>query len=107
MLTKKTMREKDIPLSPCHGAQFLYLSVSLFCIIVSICLFKVLFPAQQTRNMYGICVLHTLKDIRLKKPKKVTVGHLNINSIPNKFDDIMDIVKHNLDIFVISETKID
>ena len=107
ILTKKIMREKDIPLSPWHGAQFLYLSVSLFCIVVSICLFKVLFPAQQARNMYGICALHTLKDIRLKNPKKVTVGHLNINSIPNKFDGIMDIVKHNLDIFVISETKID
>ena len=57
--------------------------------------------------MYGICALHTLKDIRLKNPKKVTVGHLNINSTPNKFDGIMDIVKHNLDIFVILETKID
>ena len=107
MLTKNIMREKAIAPCHCHGAQFLYLTVSLFCIVVSICLFKVLFPAQQVRNMYGICALHTLKDIRQKNPKMVTVGHLNISSIPNKFDGIMDIVKHNLDIFVISETKID
>ena len=35
------------------------------------------------------------------------MGHLNINSIPNKFDGIMDIVGKKLDIFLISETKID
>ena len=35
------------------------------------------------------------------------LGHLNINSIPNKFDGIMDLVKGKLDIFLISETKID
>ena len=35
------------------------------------------------------------------------LGHLNINSIPNKFTGIMDLVKNNLDVFLISETKID
>ena len=35
------------------------------------------------------------------------MGHLNINSIPNKFDGIMSIAKNNLDVFLISETKID
>ena len=34
------------------------------------------------------------------------MGHLNINSIPNKFEGIMDLAKDNLDIFLISETKI-
>ena len=45
--------------------------------------------------------------VRLSNPKKVTIGHLNINSIPNKFNGIMSVVKDNLDIFLISETKID
>ena len=35
------------------------------------------------------------------------MGHLNINSIPNKFEGIMDLVAKHLDIFLISETKID
>ena len=48
-----------------------------------------------------------LVNLKINNPKKVTVGHLNINSIPNKFDGIMDMTKHNLDIFLISETKID
>ena len=53
------------------------------------------------------CELDHLKRIRVKNPKKVTLGHLNINSIPNKFDGIMDLVKNNLDVFLVSETKID
>ena len=48
-----------------------------------------------------------IKKLRLQNPTKVIMGHLNINSIPNKFDGIMDVVKGNLDIFLISETKID
>ena len=46
-----------------------------------------------------------MRDLRFKNHKKVTIGHLNIYSIPNKFEGIMDLVlKH---IFLISETKID
>ena len=51
--------------------------------------------------------VNRLISLKLHNPKKVTVGHLNINSIPNKFDGIMDMTKQNLDIFLISETKID
>ena len=53
------------------------------------------------------CVLDSLRNLRLSNPKKVTMGHLNINSIPNKFEEIMDLVAKDLDIFLISETKID
>ena len=35
------------------------------------------------------------------------MGHININSIPNKFEGIMDLVAKYIDIFLISETKID
>ena len=54
------------------------------------------------RSVYG-----KMRCLRLKNPKKVTRGHLNINSIPNKFEGIMDLVKENVDMFLISETKID
>ena len=52
-------------------------------------------------------MLDQLTELRISNPKKVTLGHLNINSIPKKFDGIMDIVGKKLDIFLISETKID
>ena len=34
---------------------------------------------------------NTMKRLRTNNPKKITMGHLNINSIPNKFDSIMDV----------------
>ena len=52
------------------------------------------------------CASDIMREIRLSNPRKITVGHLNINSIPNKFDGIMNMVEGNLDIFLISETKI-
>ena len=52
------------------------------------------------------CASDIMREIRLRNPRKITVGHLNINSIPNKFDGIMNMVEGNLDIFLISETKI-
>ena len=38
---------------------------------------------------------------------KIVVGHLNINSIRNKFDFIAHQVQGNIDILMISETKFD
>ena len=83
-----------------------YLSFSLFCLVISVCLLKVL-HVRHAPDSHEKYALHTLRELRLKNPKKVTLGHLNINSIPNKFDGIMEMVKNNLDIFLISETKID
>ena len=49
----------------------------------------------------------TLNRIRVKNVNKILIGHLNINSIRNKFDLFVDLVKDKLDIMLISETKID
>ena len=38
---------------------------------------------------------------------KLFFAHLNINSIRNKFDSLADIIKDNIDILMISETKVD
>ena len=48
-----------------------------------------------------------IKDFRKNNPKNVILGHLNINSIRNKFITVQDIIKPNLDIFLVSETKLD
>ena len=53
------------------------------------------------------CVFDRLNVFRLKNPKKITLGHQNINSIPNKFEGIMTLVTNKLDVFLLSETKID
>ena len=47
------------------------------------------------------------KSIKGKHPKNLFFGHLNINSICNKFVSIEELIKGKFDIFLISETKID
>ena len=48
-----------------------------------------------------------LKKIGLKNLNRLIFAQLNINSIRNKFDSLVTIVKKNIDVFLISETKID
>ena len=48
-----------------------------------------------------------LSNLRVKSIDKILFGHININSIRNKFEPFVDIVKDKLDIILISETKID
>ena len=47
------------------------------------------------------------KSIKAKHPKNLFFGHLNVNSIRNKFVSIEEFIKRTFDIFLISETKID
>ena len=49
----------------------------------------------------------SIRDARKRHLKRIILGHLNINSIRNKFDLIFDKIKGNVDIMVISETYLD
>ena len=48
-----------------------------------------------------------LKNTRLKNPNRLIIAQLNINSERNKFDSLVRMLHNNLDILLISETKID
>ena len=48
-----------------------------------------------------------LKALRLKNVNKMIIAHLNINSLRNKFEFLISVIKDNIDIFKISETKLD
>ena len=48
-----------------------------------------------------------LKPLRIRNLNKIVIGHLNINCIRNKFDFLAHQVKVNIDILLISETKLD
>ena len=48
-----------------------------------------------------------LKNIRISNIKKLIFGNLTINSLRNKFDLLCEQVKGSIDIFTISETKLD
>ena len=54
-------------------------------------------------NTYDI---RELKHLRKEIPYRVITGHININSIRNKFESVEKYVGDNLDILMVSETKI-
>ena len=45
--------------------------------------------------------------MRRKNLHQIIFAHLNINSLRNKFDALVDQIKGDADILVISETKLD
>ena len=47
-----------------------------------------------------------LKTLLLRNPKKLVVGHLNINSHGNEFESLKSIITPIGDVFLVSETKI-
>ena len=48
-----------------------------------------------------------VRKYKLDNSKHIKLDHLNVNSIRNKFSSIAELVKDNIDVFLISETKID
>ena len=57
-------------------------------------------------NVFLHCITE-IKNLKLRNVNKVVIGNLNINSLPNKFDQLREIVLKDVDVFVITETKLD
>ena len=51
--------------------------------------------------------LNELKATRLANINRLMIGHINTNSIRNKFEMHLNSIKGNLDILMISEIKLD
>ena len=47
------------------------------------------------------------KNLKLKNTNRIILGHLDINSIVGKFDHLKVLIENNIDILVLTETKID
>ena len=47
-----------------------------------------------------------LSDYRAKHLNRIIIAHININSIRNKFDMLVDMINGKIDIILVSETKI-
>ena len=47
-----------------------------------------------------------LNELRIKNVNRLIIGHLNINSIRNKIEDLKLLIQGKMDIFIVSETKI-
>ena len=47
-----------------------------------------------------------MKNLRFKNSNKVIIGHININSLRNKFELLTEMVWDKVDLLMISETKL-
>ena len=45
--------------------------------------------------------------MKIKNSNRLVFGNLNINTINNKFEQLKHIVKNNVDVLVVTETKLD
>ena len=52
-------------------------------------------------------VFNKLRNIRLNNIDRIIIANLNINAISSKFEQLKYIIKENVDILVITETKTD
>ena len=48
-------------------------------------------------------LLFEIKKLRIRNPNKIIIGNLNINSLPNKFEQLKDIVMQHIDILFLTE----
>ena len=63
-------------------------------------------PIATTHNKNSD-VAYVLNNLKIENTNRLVIGHLNINSLRNKFEALKLIVNDNLDILIISETKLD
>ena len=59
------------------------------------------------RGVKDITPKSVLKKMKHSNPNKIVIGHININSIWQKFIFLKDIIGRNIDILLTSETKLD
>ena len=59
------------------------------------------YPSNLTNNNSN------LHQVRIKNPSRIILGQININSIRNKFEQLIYIVNSEIDILMVSETKQD
>ena len=48
-----------------------------------------------------------LHEIRFKNPNRLIFAHINMNSLRNKFEMLQELIGNNIDVLLISETKLD
>ena len=81
------------------------ISVILVMIItVSLLIFKIL--VNPGNNVGELSSKDLLKKPQISNPNNLIIGHLNINSIRYKYECLNDIIDKNVDILLLSETKL-
>ena len=63
--------------------------------------------SDRSINDASLDPLPEFKNLQLRNTNKVIIGNININSLPNKFKQLKELVMKHTDVLVITETKLD
>ena len=72
--------------------------------IINVCLTEDV-NIENTNNSSNLS--DSLKNLKIKNSNRFVFGNLNINTINNKFEQLKHIIKNNVDVLVLTETKLD
>ena len=53
-----------------------------------------------------LCKSNFFNNLRKQNPDRLIISHVNVNSLRNKFEFLVPLVKDNIDILMLSETKL-
>ena len=66
---------------------------------------------RKSENLHSVPIneenTYDIRNLRNGNPDRVVIGHININSIRNKFESLVKYVSNNIDILMVSEKKVD
>ena len=63
--------------------------------------------SNKSINVTSPNLLFEIKMLRIRNPNKIIIGNLNINSLPNKLEQLKGIIIQQIDILVLTKTKLD
>ena len=72
--------------------------------IINVCLTEDV-NVENTSNSSNLS--DSLKNLKIKNSNRLVFGNLNINTINNKFEQLKHMIKNNVDVLVVTETKLD
>ena len=64
------------------------------------------FIRDEVNSLDNISDTSEMKNLRLKNPKNIFFSFLNINSVRNKLKNISSLISENVDILIVTETKL-
>ena len=67
---------------------------------------KSITPTESLLKIQQDC-FEAMSKLRIKYPRNIIIGYININSIGNKFNNFVGIISNEVDIIVVAETKLD
>ena len=63
------------------------------------------YPSSVRNRNYNVSDI--LKNIKIQNVNRLVIAQLNINSLKRKFDTLKEVIQENIDVLVITESKLD